>query len=65
MQGFDNLYAMEIDPNAGITDLPEDYFESETGGVNETMRLSKNVMTEIVAAFPGIDEATSYAEVMK
>lgn len=29
------------------------------------MKLSKNVMHEIVSAFPGIDEAMSYAEVMK
>lgn len=31
----------------------------------EAMKLSKNVMHEIVSAFPGIDEAMSYAEVMK
>lgn len=29
------------------------------------MRLSRNVMQEIMGAFPGIDEAMSYAEVMK
>lgn len=63
--GFDNLSAMEIDPNVGMAELPDEFFagdEAESVGGISALR---DMFCELVSAFPGIDEFMSYTEVLR
>jgi len=57
VNGFDNLFAMEIDPNVGIEGLPEEMLDEQTG--------LKKMMSDFAQTLPGVDEAVSFSEVMK
>jgi len=60
VEGFSNLFAMEIDPAVSNS------FEAQMGlpGVSSTAEIQQ-FMGEIVNAIPGIDEAMSFAELMR
>ncbi|KAM0790619.1 Golgi to ER traffic-related protein [Microbotryomycetes sp. NB124-2] len=56
VNGFDNLYAMEIDPSSSMQDMLDS--SEADGGMG-------NMMQDLAFAIPGIDEAMGFAEVMK
>ncbi|KAF2758350.1 anion-transporting ATPase [Pseudovirgaria hyperparasitica] len=64
INGFDNLSAMEIDPNGSIQDLlagggeDEDPLAGMAGGMG-------GMMQDLAFSIPGVDEAMSFAEVLK
>ncbi|KAL2130188.1 hypothetical protein VTI74DRAFT_6777 [Chaetomium olivicolor] len=62
VDGFDNLSAMEIDPNGSIQDLLAGQGEGDNMG---DMGGMGGMMQDLAFAIPGIDEAMSFAEVLK
>jgi len=64
VEGFTNLSAMEIDPNGSIQDL----LASGGEGVEEAMQQMGGMggmMQDLAFSIPGVDEAMSFAEVLK
>ncbi|MCJ1326359.1 Golgi to ER traffic- protein [Thelotrema lepadinum] len=64
IDGFSNLSAMEIDPNGSIQDLLKEQGE----GAEEAMGAMGgmgSMMQDLAFSIPGVDEAMSFAEVLK
>lgn len=57
---FSSVWVQEIDPSLGVAELPDEFFEEDN-----MLSMGKKMMQEAMSAFPGIDEAMSYAEVMR
>ncbi|KAG9055040.1 Golgi to ER traffic- protein [Serendipita sp. 407] len=56
VNGFDNLYAMEIDPSSSLQEMVE---QSQDNGMMGSM------VQDLAFTIPGVDEAMGFAEIMK
>ena len=63
INGFENLSAMEIDPNGSIQDLLAGQGDDAPAGGD--LGGMGGMMQDLAFAIPGIDEAMSFAEVLK
>ncbi|KAI9805703.1 MAG: Golgi to ER traffic- protein [Piccolia ochrophora] len=67
IDGFDNLSAMEIDPNGSMQELMAGVGEEgggDPGGLGDMGGMG-GAMQDIAFSIPGVDEAMSFAEVLK
>lgn len=60
VEGIPNLFCMEIDPNGAMQELIE-----QNAGNASTGNPINGLMQDIAYSIPGVDEAMSFAEVMK
>lgn len=63
IEGFTNLSAMEIDPNGSINDLIAEGGEEAQNAMADMGM--PNMMQDLAFSIPGVDEAMSFAEVLK
>lgn len=62
LKGFNNLYAMEIDPSMGIEELEEDVSGADEATHSADLR---RTLASVLTSIPGIDEYISYTEVFR
>ena len=64
VDGFDNLFAMEVDPTPDAETL-EALGGGGGGGGGDPLASAGSFLGDLATSIPGIDEAMSFAEVMK
>lgn len=62
VNGYENLYAMEIDPVSSIQDMIEQSDKESNGAGGGAMG---SMVQDLAFAIPGVDEAMGFAEIMK
>lgn len=71
VNGFDNLFAMEIDPSGSLQEMIESceslgvLVEFELIGTADQSGGMGGMMQDLAFAIPGVDEAMGFAEIMK
>lgn len=72
VEGFENLYGLEIDPSTqggamgGLGGLLGGGDGNAMEGMNEEIqKQSQSFMSEVMGSIPGIDEAQSFAQILK
>ena len=63
VNGFDNLYVMEIDANADVEKIQDEMAAASSG--DEDNSVLNSLMGDLTSSIPGIDEAMSFSELMK
>jgi len=64
VKGIDNLFCMEVDPSANEAG-GNSFFSGLLGGAGAGGEGGDSFMKDLMASVPGIDEATSFGEVIK
>ncbi|KAF8525139.1 anion-transporting ATPase-like domain-containing protein [Hysterangium stoloniferum] len=62
VNGFENLYAMEIDPSSSLQEMMDQCMSPSVISDNGPMG---GMMQDLAFAIPGVDEAMGFAEIMK
>jgi len=68
VQGFDNLFCMEITPDFNISKMPDSVLEGGPNANDEDkgfLGIGKKFMMDLLATSPGIDEAMAYYEIWR